>query len=159
MLSVTEERQTEKKNNDNVEVKSRKEQSVQAKLIKFLRTVHKRVWGNSPGSQSCVLLHVQTWYGRLSEVRGRRSSVQWLYPCSETSFFHPSTACFFHRYLRSSLGNRSTSWNEPPERQPQDTIGLAREGNRIRFNKKGNYLIVCPHDTRGPVNLNAGTSC
>lgn len=58
---------------------------------------------NSPGSQSCVLLHVQKWYGRLLEVRGRHSSVRWLYQYWETSFFHLSTACFFHRCLQSSL--------------------------------------------------------
>ncbi len=68
---------------------------------------------NSPGSQSCVLLHVQKWYGRLLEGRGRHSSVQWLYQCWETSFFRQSTACFFHRCLQSSLGMKSTSWNEP----------------------------------------------
>lgn len=29
---------------------------------------------------------------------------------------------------------------KPPERQPQDTTGLAHDGNRIRLNKKGNRL-------------------
>lgn len=34
---------------------------------------------NSPGSQSCALLHVQKWYERLSAERGRRSSELWLF--------------------------------------------------------------------------------
>lgn len=92
--------------------KRKKGQSEQSLINFFSPNINVAHLSNSPGSQSCVLLHVQKWYERLLEVRGRRSSVRWLYQCWETSFFRLSTACFFHRCLQSSLRRKSTSWNK-----------------------------------------------
>lgn len=99
---------------------------------------------NSPGSQSCVLLHVQKWYGRLLEVRGRHSSVQWLYQCWETSFFHLSTACFFHRCLRSSLEMTSRRWNLPNHsHERHEAFCTLKRKNLIKVMTF--FSIKCPH--------------
>lgn len=84
--------------------KKRKSKSWKRQTKLFLNCTQTSDFNNLPGSQSCGLLHERRWCERLLEVRGRRSSVQWWYQCSATSFFHQSTTCFFHRFLQSSLG-------------------------------------------------------